>query len=143
MCCSMEILNFLENCEQEQRIKSAPPSILSNDLIMRIIQEADGGRRQHKQKFQGVLNYFDVPPGEPIDYDFSLTEHPVAEKGVFSELFDEEWVYNAIDEWGIFPMVLWLFDKDLDDFMENSTLISLLAKDGNVTAQKYISGLVD
>jgi len=28
MACSMEILNFLEKCEQEQRIKSAPPSIL-------------------------------------------------------------------------------------------------------------------
>ena len=51
----MEILNFLEKCEQEQRIKSAPPSILPNDLIMRIIQEGDGGLHEHKKKWCKVV----------------------------------------------------------------------------------------
>jgi hypothetical protein len=94
---------------------------------------------QHKQMFQGVLNHFNVPLGEPIDYPMEHP-HPVADKGVFSESFEEKWTYNAFREWNL-PMVLFLFDKDIYDFMENNTLIHLLAHEGNKTAQTYITEL--
>jgi hypothetical protein len=145
MSCSMEILNFLENCEQEERIKSASPSILPNDLIMRIIQEADGGLREHQQKFQGVLHHFTVPLGEDIDYDPALLSlhHPVSsQKGVFQEELENEWVFSAFEEWNL-PMVLFLFEKHIDEFMENDSLIKLLAQDGNKTAIEYLSERVE
>ena len=84
-----------------------------------------------------VLNYFDVPLGDPIDYPMDHP-HPVANKCVYREQLEEEWVYNAFEEWNL-PMVLFLFDKHIDEFMENDRLIKLLAEDGNATAQKYIS----
>ena len=54
MACSKEILDFIEACEKEESFSNIY-SKLPNNLIMKIIEHADGGLNTHKQKFSPVI----------------------------------------------------------------------------------------
>ena len=56
MSCSIEVLNFIDQCYLEQQ---KPKSIMSNlphDLILKIIREADGGKYAHETKYKNCMD---------------------------------------------------------------------------------------
>lgn len=50
MACSMELVNWMEECYTAEELPKLP-----NDIIMSIIKQADGGRTAHKNKLKNCL----------------------------------------------------------------------------------------